>query len=302
MLRPDGPDRTSARSISASAAIVIEPKIALDRVLFLLSYCPLPPTWRPEQPRLAAARRGWSRRRASRRSLARRAEAFGWASAGLPDGGGDAADRARSPPLRRPAARRFGRLPPVEVAFRRVHRGHRGEPAAQGSVGRARTAARSAATTTRRPLGRPRAGPERVRQPSSLRLAPPAGDPLHAAQRALPADRSSWRGSSFGRPRSISARERAASAFLIDMNRVFEDFVVAALREALGLTERTLPAQGRAVTRSIEAGTRPAEAGHLLVGGRPAACFVGDVKYKRTELAGSTPTSTNSSRTSWQPG
>ena len=36
----------------------------------------------------------------------------------------------------------------------------------------------------------------------------------------------------------LSHGEVAASAFLIDMNKVFEDFVVIALREALGVTER----------------------------------------------------------------
>lgn len=38
-----------------------------------------------------------------------------------------------------------------------------------------------------------------------------------------------------------------ASSFLVDMNRVFEDFVVVALREALGATEREFPqgAEGR---------------------------------------------------------
>ncbi len=81
-----------------------------------------------------------------------------------------------------------------------------------------------------------------------------------------------------------------AWAFLVDMNQVFEDFVVVALREALGLSERTFP-------QGLASGARPrtlpldqAGAVHLkpdLSWWDGNTCtFVGDVKYKRASVAG----------------
>ncbi len=77
-----------------------------------------------------------------------------------------------------------------------------------------------------------------------------------------------------------------ASAFLVDMNKVFEDFVVVALREAFNLTPKTFPqnAKGRAL--------RLDHAGHIHLepdiswwdGNR--CTFVGDVKYKRVSVSG----------------
>lgn len=79
---------------------------------------------------------------------------------------------------------------------------------------------------------------------------------------------------------------RTASAFLIDMNRVFEDFVVIALREALRVSDRVLVqgARGHALHFDV--------AGQLVL--RPdisywsaGKCrFVGDVKYKRLRADG----------------
>lgn len=73
----------------------------------------------------------------------------------------------------------------------------------------------------------------------------------------------------------------AASSFLIDMNKVFEDFVVVALRDVLRLSERTFP-QG-ANQRSIcldEAGRVRLEPDISWWEGSTYT-FVGDVKYKR---------------------
>lgn len=72
-----------------------------------------------------------------------------------------------------------------------------------------------------------------------------------------------------------------ASAFLVDMNSVFEDFVVRALRDALRLDERTFP-QG-AWGRRLRLDT----SGRIVL--RPdiswwdgsSCAFVGDIKYKR---------------------
>lgn len=72
----------------------------------------------------------------------------------------------------------------------------------------------------------------------------------------------------------------AARGFLVDMNQLFEDFVVTALREALGLSERTFPQNAARRTLTLD------EAGKVRLepdvswwrGGR--CRFVGDVKYK----------------------
>jgi 5-methylcytosine-specific restriction enzyme subunit McrC len=73
-----------------------------------------------------------------------------------------------------------------------------------------------------------------------------------------------------------------SSSFLIDMNRVFEDFVVHSLRDELHLTEREFPQGGVGHRLTFDV------AGHIRLkpdiswwrGGR--CVFVGDVKYKKT--------------------
>jgi 5-methylcytosine-specific restriction enzyme subunit McrC len=75
------------------------------------------------------------------------------------------------------------------------------------------------------------------------------------------------------------------SAFLIDMNRVFEDFVVVALREALGVGETVFPQGGRRhalyLDRAHQIRLRPD-----ISWWESGTCrFVGDVKYKRVQIA-----------------
>lgn len=81
---------------------------------------------------------------------------------------------------------------------------------------------------------------------------------------------------------SIELGEGATSsaAFLLDMNAVFEDFVVVALREALGLGPRAFPqgARGRALRLDEGARIRLEPDVSWWEEGRPV--FVGDVKYK----------------------
>jgi 5-methylcytosine-specific restriction enzyme subunit McrC len=84
----------------------------------------------------------------------------------------------------------------------------------------------------------------------------------------------------------LSHGPHAATAFLVDMNQVFEDFVILALREELRLSERAFP-QG-----ALGRGLRLDLAGRVTL--QPdiswwagARClFVGDVKYKRVNVAG----------------
>ena len=82
-----------------------------------------------------------------------------------------------------------------------------------------------------------------------------------------------------------SGRVRATS-FLVDMNDVFEDFVVTALRESLGLSKREFPQNAKGKWLRLD------EAGNIKLepdiswwkGNR--CCFVGDVKYKRVNVKG----------------
>jgi 5-methylcytosine-specific restriction enzyme subunit McrC len=76
-----------------------------------------------------------------------------------------------------------------------------------------------------------------------------------------------------------------SAAFTVDMNEVFEDFVVASLRQQLKLSARVFPqnAHGRRLRFDVDETIRLKpdlswwEAGNC--------CFVGDVKYKRTDDA-----------------
>lgn len=78
----------------------------------------------------------------------------------------------------------------------------------------------------------------------------------------------------------------AGSAFLVDMNVVFENFVVTALRESLGLSSRAFPqnASGKSL-RMDEAGTIGLQPDISWWDG-PHCRFVGDVKYKKVNVAG----------------
>ena len=77
-----------------------------------------------------------------------------------------------------------------------------------------------------------------------------------------------------------------ATSFLINMNDVFEDFVVTALREALGVSERDFLQGANGKTFSLD------RTGRVVLkpdiswweGGR--CVFIGDIKYKRINVAG----------------
>src|SRR5690606_29125186 len=78
----------------------------------------------------------------------------------------------------------------------------------------------------------------------------------------------------------------AASALLLDMNKVFEDFVVVALREELGVSDRVLVQGARGHKLTLDEGQKVNLEPDISwwEGGR--CLFVGDVKYKRLEPAG----------------
>lgn len=72
-----------------------------------------------------------------------------------------------------------------------------------------------------------------------------------------------------------------SSAFLVDMNKVFEDFVLTALRESLGLSGRTFR-QGDPTLRLDRAGSVRLKP-DISWWDSDRCIFVGDVKYKRVD-------------------
>ena len=72
-----------------------------------------------------------------------------------------------------------------------------------------------------------------------------------------------------------------ASGFLMDMNQVFQEFVTVALREALGVSERTF--RERSVGPLDDEGRVPLQP-DLTWRDRSRWTFVGDVKYKRIDV------------------
>ena len=68
-----------------------------------------------------------------------------------------------------------------------------------------------------------------------------------------------------------------SSGFLVDMNKVFQDFVTVALREALGVSERTF---GESGIPSLDEGARVHLRPDLVWRDGSSCVFVGDAKYK----------------------
>lgn len=87
------------------------------------------------------------------------------------------------------------------------------------------------------------------------------------------------------RESSISQRrgERRSSSFLVDMNDVFEDFAVTALREVLGLSDRAFPQQARGRRLWLDEARKVQLKPDLSWWQSGTPVFVGDVKYKDVE-------------------
>jgi 5-methylcytosine-specific restriction enzyme subunit McrC len=77
-----------------------------------------------------------------------------------------------------------------------------------------------------------------------------------------------------------------ASAFLIDMNSIFEDFVLVALREALGVSEWVLVQGAKGKKLTLDQGGRVDLEPDISWWVGQECVFVGDVKYKRVNAAG----------------
>jgi len=77
-----------------------------------------------------------------------------------------------------------------------------------------------------------------------------------------------------------------ASAVLFDMNTVFEDFVVVALREALHLNPKEFPQGANGQTFRLDAAQRVNLEPDISWWRNKKCLFVGDVKYKRITVSG----------------
>jgi 5-methylcytosine-specific restriction enzyme subunit McrC len=77
-----------------------------------------------------------------------------------------------------------------------------------------------------------------------------------------------------------------AKSFLLNMNSVFEDFVVIGLREALGLSERAFPQNNRGRRTTLDAVGAVRLKPDISWWEGKRCLFVGDVKYKKLEPAG----------------
>ncbi|MGH2351266.1 MAG: McrC family protein [Chloroflexota bacterium] len=264
-------------------AIEIRPKLPIDQVFFLLAYVLDPRSWQEtpfhfdQAPSLLAAvipAFAGHVRRAIRRGLL---QSYRTEEAALP------AVRGR---LRFDAQvrERFGLFPPAEVRY--------DEFTADVEENRLIKAAIARLSRLRLPPG--------VVTISLRRLAPAFDGvrllPYNAVH--LPAIRYTQQNAHY-RPAVELARlvlrscafelrhgEVEAAAFLVDMNQVFEEFVVVALREALGLSEHVFPqgAAGKPLLLDLHGAVqlRP----DLSWWDGTSCTFVGDVKYKRTSAAG----------------
>jgi 5-methylcytosine-specific restriction enzyme subunit McrC len=76
------------------------------------------------------------------------------------------------------------------------------------------------------------------------------------------------------------------AAFLVDMNQVFESFVVTALREALGLSERAFPSNARGRNLYLDAAYQIRLEPDLSWWLDGKCVFIGDVKYKSVSDSG----------------
>lgn len=263
--------------------IVVRPKLPIDRVLFILSYAMGVTSWQQEAFHLEEADSlvdaivpgfVYQLRTALRRGVVQGYRPTDDALLTV-RGRLRVGDQLR---------RRFGIAPPAEVSF--------DEYTEDIELNRLLRAAvvRSSRLRLRTPEYRPvlrsidnaLAGvelvgydPRRVPQVSYTRLTERFRPAVELARLILAS-------SSF----DLGAGKVSASAFLVDMNKAFEDFVIVALRDTLGLSPSVL-VQGAAGRRLYmdEAGHIPLKPDISIWDG-PRCNFVGDVKYKRIAYEG----------------
>lgn len=266
-----------------SISLEIRPKVPLDRLLFLISYALDPSSWhstefdlQPESSLVEAVIPAFIHHigNAFRRGLLQgyRTEEEALATV---------RGRIRFDDQIR---KRFGIFPPIEVRFDEFTEDieeNRLIRAAIERLGRLRLRSYSSRTTLRRfaaalaPVSLVEYEPRNLPEIHYTRLNERYRNAVELAKLILASSSLEFR---HGDVRGTS--------FLVNMNKVFENFVVAALREALGLNERTFP-QG-----ALKKGLRLDQTGRITLEpdiswwDGPLCTFVGDVKYKKVSAEG----------------
>lgn len=258
--------------------VVIQPKIRIDRALFLLTYSLAPKHWRDravdvdtaeEVVEAIAAAYARQLERATRRGLLRD---YRRRQDSLPvlRGRWRTADQIRD---------RYGRMPPVEVRYDDYTTDVLENRLLRAALTRLRRC-RIRSVATNRSLLRAESllaevtdvefNPRQLPEVTYTRLNRHYRPAIELARLIL-------------RSLSIELAPGAASgwSFLVDMNTAFEDFVAVALREALGVGDRALrhPADSVPLDTASRVSMTP-DIGWWRTG----RCeFIGDVKYKVSE-------------------
>ena len=262
--------------------VVIRPKIPIERVLFLVSYAS-GRWWRTEHAPMADADDlveaiipGFV---AQLRAAYRR---------GIPQGyriEEDALMTIRGRPrMDLLAQRRYGKVPPIDVVFDEFT-----EDILPNQLVRA-AIAKLDRLPTRNPAARwPLRAVDNSLSNVELRQFDPRRVPevryTRLTERLRPAvelARLIISGTSF----DLGVGSVGAGAFLIDMNKVFEDFVVVALRDALRVGPETLVQGSRGRRLHLDTRERVPLKPDIAYWADGICRFVGDVKYKKIEFEG----------------
>lgn len=263
-------------------AVEIRPKIPIDRVLFLISYALDPRAWREEPFRFATdvslveamippfvSAVAQALRRGVLQGYRIEEEAL-------------AAVRGRIR-FDEQIRRWYGRLPPIELRFDEFTEDieqNRLLKAALDRLRRLRIRSSSARASLRgfdQALERVRLveyDPRQLPEIQFTRLN-------EHYRRAVNLSRLILRGTSL----EFTHGQERSSAMFVDMNRVFEDFVVVALREQLHLSEREFTQGSRRRVLYLDQGRRIRLKPDLSWWHEQECVFVGDVKYKRVTVA-----------------
>jgi 5-methylcytosine-specific restriction enzyme subunit McrC len=267
--------------LAGDLAIEIQPKIPIDRVLFMVSYALDPKRWRenpfqfPESSLVEAVIPGFMAqvRRAFHRGIL---QSYRSEEAALTTIRG----RLRFDDQIR---KRFGFFPPAEVRYDEFTEDielNRLIKAAIASLGRTRIRSDEARRSLRTfdsllsTVSLVDYHPQRLPDIHFDRLNEHYRPAINLARLIL-------RSMAF----ELAHGSVCAASFLIDMNKAFEDFVVVALRETLGLSNLNFPQGAKGRNLSLD------EAGLVNLepdiswweGGR--CTFVGDIKYKLLDAA-----------------
>jgi 5-methylcytosine-specific restriction enzyme subunit McrC len=285
--RPGAYDLTPGSTVGAvragDCAVEIRPKIGIERVLFLIAYALDPSRWNEQgfdfteaNSLLEAVIPGFVAQvgRALRRGVL---QGYRIEEAALLTvrGGIRFDDQIR---------RRYGRVPPIEVRFDEFSEdieGNRLIKAAVARLSRIRIRSAEARAMLRRfdlalqGVALVEYSPRQLPDIQYTRLNEHYRPAVELSKRIL-------RSTSF----ELAHGRVRASTFLVNMNAVFEDFVVIALREALGLSERTFPQGARSRPLALDTAGKVHLKPDLSWWEGNRCVFVGDVKYKRIKAAG----------------